>query len=182
MSFLKLQVNVDGLGDVIREFGAPPKQADRASKRAVRKTLSWAATQAGREIAQTTQIPLRSLRKRGAKYNRLALRIRRDEPGGLLWIGYNPVKAAYVGTPKQLKRGARSGKHFFERAFKATTKSGHVGIFKRRGQGRLPIDEQAVQLQQVPQVAEGLQGRMGQRLTDLLRQELNYEVNVRGSA
>lgn len=178
---MRIDVNIDqaALDRVAAEFTALPEEIDRASRRAVRKAVSWIETHVARGISQAHSVPLKSI-----KIHRMRASVTQrgdDALHGFVWIGISPVKASYLGALRQQRAGARSGKHFFERAFVATMKSGHRGIYKRSGKARLPIDEQSLPLDQAEQVVDAVHAQVPQRLTDLLAQEMNYETRVRGA-
>lgn len=109
---------------------------------------------------------------------------------GSVWVGTQPVKAAAVGTLRQTRRGTRAGRHVFPGSFLATLRSGHRASFHRASTlirkspgawgDNLPIVEDVVELEGATQVAAGVQRRAPARLLELLRQEVNYEINVRG--
>ncbi len=181
-----LSVSVEGLDEVLDSFDAMDAQIDRASNRAMNKTAKWAARQVARAIAADDQVPLRALYLHQGRTGRHWARVRfyRADRGrggkAAVWVGYNPIKAAYVGALRQKPKGARAGKHFFEGGFLATMRSGHRGVYRRVGKSRLPIEEQTVPLASAERHVNEVARRIPQRLADVLEQELNYEVNVRG--
>ena len=182
-----LSVSVEGLDETIDSFDALDAQIDRASNRAKNKVAKWAARQVARAIAADDQVPLRSLYKNQGRTHRHKKRVQflladRGRSGyAAVWVGYNPIKAAYIGKLRQQRRGARAGKHFYEGGFLATMRSGHQSVFKRHGKARLPIDEQYAPLASAERNVNEVARRIPLRLSDVLEQELNYEVNVRGS-
>jgi hypothetical protein len=175
---------IKGIDGVARELNAFPEQAERAEQRATRKTIKWAERMLRRELALAHEIPFKSIREaRRVQSNRKAI-----------WLGYDPVKAAYVGKLEQLEGGAMAGRYYFESAFMASLRSGHESIFKRRphldkhSRGRpthwkpnLSVDEQEVALTKAEAVAAREAEKIESRFFQTLRQELNYEMNVRGS-
>lgn len=181
----RLTVNLDeqALDGVIAQYLALPQQIERASTRAIRKTTSWLASQVSREMAREHNVPLKSILSKGQAYSRVRnfTKTAGDETQGVVWVGTNPIKAAYLGALRQQKTGARAGKQFFERAFVATMKSGHRSVWLRDGKARFPISEQEHELSEATAVVERLSAQVPTRLTTLLNQELNYEINVRGA-
>lgn len=175
---------IRGIDDVARELNAFPEQAERAEQRATRKTIKWAERLLRRELALAHEIPFKSIREaRRVQSNRKAI-----------WLGYDPVKAGAAGKLEQLEGGAMAGRYYFESAFMARLRGGHESIFKRKpplerwSQGRpdtwqpnLPIQEQKVKLAKAEAVAEREAEKIESRFFQTLRQELNYEMNVRGS-
>lgn len=195
MALDRIYVTIEGAEAVLADFVAKPGQIARASRRAVRKVTRSAGAELARALADEHQLPLAVFGAAGGRGRRVRLAVRAgrhgkltnvragfnvDDSVGTIWIGRNPVKAAYLGTPRQTPAGARAGKHFFDRAFVATLKSGHVGIFKRTGKSRLPIESQTVRLEHSESIIARIASGIPTRLSELLRQELNFEVNVKG--
>jgi len=197
MSFITVNIPPADLRETLNWLNAKPAQVERAERRAVNKTLRWAGAFVARTVASQNAVPLRVLTRGGGKRGAIRVRprlARGREHDGSVWFGANPVKAAYIGRLSQLRRGARAGRHFFSGAFIAQTNSGHIGVFSRRGgaknssgrdskgrlrKGRLPINEQAVSLQNVAEAARAAQSFIPVRLERTLAQEINFEVNVR---
>lgn len=183
MSFLRFTTT--DLAKVPNFLGATQRQIDRASKRTVRKVATSAASQAAREIAAAHDLPVSLLRKRGQPWTRVHLKhaargIETEGPVSIVWIGVQPIKAIYAGAARQRKDGVRVRGHFFGGAFISRMPSGHRGIFLRRGRERLPIDEQKIELDQAAGIVRKLQGAIPSRLSTVFKQEMNYELNVRG--
>ena len=180
-----LRVKIENLESVIDGFEALDEQIEMASTRAVNKTAKWAAREAARGIAADDRVPLRSLYT-ASRSRRHRKRVRfyladRGSGSAAVWVGYNPIKASYLGALRQQRRGARAGRHFFDRAFVATMRSGHRGVFIRSGKSRTPIEEQYAELASAARNVGVVSRRIPARLADVLEQELNYEVNVRGA-
>jgi len=175
---LALELDPRELASIQVALNERPEQAGRALVRAINKTLTWAVSQGLRAIASANDVPLKALRgrRRGRKRN-----ASRRNQVGTAWFGILPVRASDVGTPRQSRLGARAGKHFFSGAFVATMPSGHIGIFKRRTQSRLPIIEQVVRLQSAETAIDGVARQTSTRLETVFAQEFNFEVNVKGT-
>lgn len=172
-----ISVNVDAsdLHSVQRTLNATNAQIDRAAVRSVNKTLSWVASQGRRLIAGANDLPLKTLKGR--------VRLGKASAGrtkGSAWFGTRPIKTAYAGSPLQSIGGAKVRGHFFPNAFVARMPTGHLGIFKRRGQARLPIEEQMIHLRESQAILDDIAKRAPDRLRTIYAQELNYELNVRG--
>jgi len=170
---IKLDVALEGLDAVLAEFRALPKQVDRAEKRAVRKATRFLAAEVRRELAKAHGIPQKVLRQR----KRIALKPNR----GQVWVGTLPIAASHLGTPRQTRSGARVGRRRYDKAFVARMRSGHVGVFRRKGKSRLPIEEVREPLPLARAAADAALRKTESRLPVLFLQELNYEVNVRGT-
>jgi len=137
-----------------------PKTIFAAQRSAISTTTTWAGKELRNRMRVRTGIPARVFR-------RFRVKTKRNRETGTVWIGLNRVKATYLGTESsdketgkksyklvQTKTGARAGKFFFEGGFVAAMNSGHAGIFKRKGQSRLPIVEQYVDIDLGFEVAE----------------------------
>lgn len=174
---LNVAINAD---EVLYKFGAMPAQADRAMIRALRTTAKWVDTQGSRALAKASKVPLKAL-KRGKGVGRVRLKM--PQQGKLrasVWFGTMPVKAAYVGKLSQHAKGARAGKHFFPGGFKARMRSGHIGIYLRKGKKRTPLVEQTVSLAESQSILSAVAGQTEAILEKNMAHELNYEINVRG--
>ncbi|MEW8253769.1 MAG: phage tail protein [Candidatus Thiodiazotropha taylori] len=175
-----LSVDLSEYQGILNTIGGAEKQINTASRRSVSKVVDFAATHIGRGIAAEEQVPVSTLRKGGSA--RRGQRIfkskpRRDKTSGSVWVGYNPIRAAYLGALTQQKAGAKSGKHFFDRSFVATMPSGHRSVFIRRGKTSLPIREQSHPITSAQRVVDSVQDRTTQRLIDIFQHELSYEVS-----
>jgi len=180
-----LQFSTADLAQVPNYLRATQMQIDRAGKRAVRKVANSTASQLARAISAAHDLPLRLLRKRGKPWNRVSVKHldhAADHPGptSVVWVGFNPIRASYLGAPRQTREGVKVRGHIFRGAFISTMPSGHRGVFMRRGRDRLPIDEQSVQLSEARGIVQKFQAALPARLNTVFRQEMNYELNVRG--
>lgn len=165
---------------VVREFQATPKQVLKATKRAIRKTQTFAGSRAARAVAREHGIPVKALRQRRRVAKSKITARSRSGVSGYIWIGTMPLRAIDVGKPRQTRTGVTVRKFRFQGAFLARMESGHLGVFKRAGAERLPIEEQHVPLPRAGRAIEIVRDReILPRLHELMRQELNYEVNVR---
>ena len=114
--------------------------------RAINRTADGVKTDAGREIRKRYNVTLKALngtdRRAGAFYikrattNDLAARITASG-NPLPLFGFAP-RQTRAGVSVSVKRGTRK---VLEHAFIARMKSGHSGVFMRRGTKRTPIDE-----------------------------------------
>ena len=173
MSTGMLRMDVDAR-ELRRAPGVVARAWVKAGNRAVSKTARWAVTHGLRGIVQAEGIPVSRLRRR----RRAAIRIKRvfGAARGTVWFGIRPVPAALAGKPRQLKKGAKAGRSFYEGSFVATMPSGHTGIFDRKGQARLPITEVMMALTKAPAVLRDVQRQIPDRLQVVLVQELNFEM------
>jgi len=128
---------------------ALPRTIFRAQRSAVSTTTTWAGKQLRDRMFLKTGLPMRVFRK-------FRVKVKRNRETGVVWFGLNPVKASYVGKLSQEPRGAWAGDYYFPGGFVATLKSGHEGIFKRKGKSRYPLAEQVVNIDAGFTVAEGV--------------------------
>lgn len=177
-----LQADIQGIEPTLRELAAFGKAGEKAARRAVTKTLRWSGRQIASEVAKASNIPLRALVRGGdgGRGKRVYTHLPgASSAGGSVWIGLNPIKSGYLGTPRRGRGGVRVGRLFFEGAFLARMKSGYFAAFKRRGKARLPIDDQTGDLEGYRGVVERVAADAATYLRDIAYAELNYEVNVK---
>lgn len=188
----EIKLDSPALKRYLRYIEAKPEQVKRASHTAMRRSLKWGVTRLGRMVSEHHDIPQKVLRGRSAnpenagKRNADRIRVRNPvftakEPKGYIWLGTNPIAAGYIGRLRQLKTGARVKGHRFSGAFIATMKSGHQGIFRREGEGRLGIDQQTVELHTADQIVAYINRQLPIRLRTQMDQQLRYQLRVRRS-
>lgn len=202
--FIRVEAeNLEGVQTALLFHG---HKAHVALRRAINKTGGWARSHGSRAIAQENGLPLSVLRgKRDASGKRQGARVALYPASGedlsaLVWFGLAPIKASKLGTLRQTPLGAKVGSRLFEGAFVAGVHAGvgsafrrlgenvpsglggriHTGIFMRRGSSRLPIDEQYVYLSASTNALRRIAAQVPIRMRTVFRQELNYELNVRG--
>lgn len=175
-----ITVSTEGLEEIIASFGALPAQIERAEVRAVNKTVDWLTRGVKRDLAASIGVAQRLLddRVRGLKHGYHGI------AAGAVWFGLNPVAITRrrFGTLTQTGRGARAGRLSFPGAFVATMRSGHQGVFRRVGAARLPIQEESLDIDTPAHraILDAWAARAEERLANVLGQELNYEVNIKG--
>ena len=179
---------LDALEDALT---ASPSDVRRAERRALRRTITWVRKQMLREGAQEFRVPQARLKKA----NRAS--ISTADHGARSWLGIDPIRAGYLGKPRQQKRGARVGKHTFPGAFVASMASGYTGIFTRRDaaasatgvdskgrprKGRLPLEEQVVKAENgiSDSFMQWLAANADQRLLKEFVQNLEFYSGARG--
>jgi hypothetical protein len=143
---LLIQLIDDG---VQQTLDALPQTIFRAQRSAIGTTTTWAKKTMQTRLIAKTGIAARVFRN-------FRVKSRRDRDTGIVWIGFNPVKASYVGKLKQDNGGAWAGQYYFKGGFVTTLRSGHTGIFKKSGRSRLPIAEQTVVLKAGFAIAEAV--------------------------
>ena len=124
-----------------------PGSFKRAAVRALRK----AGATALRDMRSDARKRISARKRIGAKYISRAITLRRasgTDIAGMSWavnvsgepvplVAY-PYRQTKQGVSVEVNRGKRM---LLKGAFVATLKSGHVGIFRRKGKTRLPIEE-----------------------------------------
>lgn len=137
--FIDLEENV---GEVIAELDSFGKKVrDTGITRALNRTIASVNTEANRRIRSELNIKAKDVRK--------AITVRRARRGALDASISIEAKAAPIVAygAKQTRKGVTvkvkraRGRKLLKSAFIATMKSGHRGVFQRRTEKRLPIDE-----------------------------------------
>ena len=99
-----------------------------------------------------------------------------------VWIGTLPIKVIYKRAKvKQTRQGVVQGGTLYEHAFLALMSSGHLGVFRRDGTERLPIDEVADPIDATG-IFSDIEPVVSQRLSDTLDHELDYFFEIRSAA
>ena len=120
-------------------------------KGALKRALRKAGATALRDMRSEASKRIRARKKIKTSYIRRAMTLQRSKGGDVsdfmvaLNVSGEPVPlVAYPhrqtkkGVSVEVNRGKRT---LVKGSFKATMKSGHKGVFRRRGERRLPIDE-----------------------------------------
>lgn len=177
---MRIAVSSSGVEELAAELGALPDQTRRATRSAIRRTIKWAHGQARKAVAEEVGVAQKLISAR--------VRMSSGDDWGQVWISLMPVavKQSIFPRMRQTQAGVSvlaKSRYQFGGAFIATMPSGLVGAFKRRGNRRLPIDLQKIEIN-TPDMMNRLQtiqsGASGRFVTDF-RRELNYQVFFRGS-
>ncbi len=178
---------------------ATPKQLEKASNRAIKKTIRWLRTRIAREISAATKVPQKALKPRLTA----SVAGRGSDRVHILWFGSMPLPAENAGNPRQTRKGTNVGRHRYEGAFVATiynpeanvwirtrrnASAGHYTLGKRRKpapsgvppelSGRFPVQRVGIPLDTLAaEVFKRYQKRAEARFGVLIEQELNYAVN-----
>lgn len=163
--------------------------------RAVKKVTAFAYREAISRVSTAAGIPRRALTHHGRSKRIHASQSKSSSqfsPTGLVWIGYNPISVSKLGKIKQAGDGTRVGKRIFPGSFIATMPSGFISSFHRAKNARirpstnmwgitsLPIEEDKVNIDGAVNAAKQIEFIARIRLKQLVAQELNYELNVKG--
>ena len=125
--------------------------ANGPMKGALKRALRKAGATALRDMRAEASKRIRQRKRIKGKYISRAITMRRPKGGdiaSMTWaldvsgepvplVAY-PHRQTKKGVSVEVNRGKRT---LLKGAFIATMRSGHVGVYRRRGQARLPIDE-----------------------------------------
>lgn len=143
--------------DMRRFVATMPKAGKRAQSRALNKAIRQARTVGAREISARRNV------KVGRAKGEMRLQMARPgRPQAAVVASGSPIRAIEVkGRKTQTKLGVtakigQKGRHLFKGAFIAKMASGHVGIFRRKNKGRLPIIEMTLPSVAATMVNEGV--------------------------
>lgn len=145
---------------------------------AINKAGAKINTLTRREISKQLGIPQKHFKSRVKLY-----RATRRNWASKNWIGLKtkiPVANVFKSSNKQITYAKGLHKVPADRVFAATMpKTGHQGVFYRKGSKRLPIQEVVIDLSQV---AEPILHMLGRRIVNaefqrLLRHELQWRLN-----
>lgn len=141
MSKFHVNPSLRQIDKIVSSINALPEQVNQASMFAINRTAEWLKSTAAKEISAEKRIKLKIIRDRmkimRANKKQLAANINAD-----MWA----LKGKDLGDMSQSPIGATAGNYFFKGAFVATMKSGHKGVFRRKGTSKLPIKEQYIML------------------------------------
>lgn len=184
-----------------------PKAAASAQRRAINKTLGWLRTHIARAVGRKEGIAMRAVRQRLKAYP-----VKAGQQQGKLWFGINPLEASRTGRARQTQSGVSVGRRrysgaFYKRVYGANpdiwirTASKHFsasdypnsdvsgasgpssGWIAEHG-SRFPLAKAKLSLEDVRPLFDTWTRRADARLLDILKQELNFELQkyLRGSA
>jgi len=200
MLHLKLDLS-DDIADLEDQLLASVPQINRAVDRALRKTSRWIETHSKRELGIALQVPQRVFKTRFFR----AFSTKDGQRVVNVWFGLDSMRSIDLGRAKQTNLGVKVGKQFFVGAFLATMQSGHTGVFRRsnernreftsdernentqkRPDGQwteLPIEEVGFPIEQIAKpILERYYARAEARFKQLLKQEINFVLNVENKA
>jgi hypothetical protein len=149
-----------------------------AIRRAVKKTANWIRTHVGMKLKDKTQIPRALFTARIRSYDQDW----RSSGGGgsavKVWFGFNPVFADRISKARQTASGVTIGKRKYPGAFIPTKSPRFAGkVYQRTTDHRLPIMRPRVEIENEGRaIYEEIRPQIEARLMELLRQEVNYEL------
>lgn len=138
-----IQINRAQLASVNRVFTDIKNGAPRVMVRALNKTASKAKTESSREIRKIVTLKAKTVNNaikiQKANFKNLSAKL--TISGRPLPLYAYGVRQTNSGVSVRVRKSKPIEKH--KSAFIARMKSGHIGVFKRRGRSRIPIDEKA---------------------------------------
>ena len=189
----------------LREFGRlVPKAAAAAQRRAINKTLGWLRTHIARAVGKQERIAIGAVRQRLRAYPVSGRTMR-----GKLWFGVNAIEASRIGRPRQSRAGVSvagrryqgaffkqvygsspdiwirtSSKHFNPTDYPDSTQGRRRSGFVAESDNRFPLAKAKVSLDQVRPHFDSWVKRADERLLEILKQELNFELQkyLKGNA
>jgi len=181
-----IKISVTDLDGNLAQYNAAPDLLNRAARSAVKAVARKAEREIERQISSETDIPRKLwsvFRVKTAKNMPLGT--------GLVWLGYNPVKASYLGQLKQEDWGARARSYLFPGSFLARLWTGHLGIFRREGARRAmkkgnfigkvkqPIMDERVAAPVAPVIAARVQSMVGPWFTEELDKQVARRLKLK---
>ena len=176
-----------------------PKAAVNAQRRAINKTLGWLSTHIARAVGKQERIAVKAVRQRLRSYPIAGGAMR-----GKLWFGINPLEASRAGRPRQTKAGVSVGSRRYRGAFykkvygnqadiwirtaskhfaradypdsEVTSQTGASSGFVGENSDRFPLAKAKISLDSVRPHFEAWSRKTDQRLLEILRQEMNFEL------
>jgi len=168
-----------GFERVAASFGRMPKAVDRAMARALGRLATWIKRAALRAASQASGVP--------QKFFARAFRYHVDvtDEGLSVWIGTESIEQHRLGKVvwSRSMKGARVGRRSFPGAWSwgPGSKTGPA-IMERVGSARLPIAQ--VPREEIHPAVLGamtrIEAQARARFDVLLKQQLNYAINVEG--
>lgn len=176
-----IEADIQGLAEAKAAVAGWGKAGERALIFGVRRAIRRAGSQIARGVAAESHVPLRTITRRGRGRRLYVKEPKAGQSQSLasVWLGINPIRSGYLGTPRKARGGARVAGVYFEGGFLARMRSGYLGVFKRRGEDRLPIDDQVADLEASRGVVEKVAADSVVYLRDEVFERLNYEVNIK---
>lgn len=189
----------------LREFGQlVPKAAAAAQRRAINKTLGWLRTHIARAVGKQERIAIGAVRQRLRAYPVSGGAMR-----GKLWFGVNAIEASRIGKARQTRAGVSvagrryqgaffkqvyggspdiwirtSSKHFNATDYPGSTQGRRSSGFIVESDNRFPLAKAKVSLDQVRPHFDNWVKQADERLLEILKQELNFELQkyLKGTA
>lgn len=164
----RLSVQLDR-SELEQFLSAAPQKIFNAQRSAIRTTTTFTEKALKSRMAAASGLP-------STVFKTVRILKKVSDQRGIVWLGFNPVKAKYAGKLSQEPGGAMAGQYYWPGGFVAKMKSGHLSIFKRQGAKRLPLIEQTVELPYAEEIAASVfietQTELQRRYEEKLREAL----------
>ena len=176
-----------------------PKAAAAAHRRAINKTLGWLRTHIARAVSRQERIAVAAVRQRLRSYP-----VSGGASSGKLWFGLNAIESSRIGRARQTGSGVSVAGRRYQGAFLKKVYGNKPDIWIRTaskhfnaddypdstvspGRGassgwvaengnRFPLAKAKVSLEQARPHFESWVQKADERLLEILRQELNFEI------
>jgi len=163
---IELRPALIGLDRIAGQLDATPAQVDRALRITVNRMAGWVRRKSATALSSELKVALDVLRYRMKTLRGGGAGSRKAK----LWFGLNPLALKYL-EPRAVAKGVKAGPLYVKGAFLAKGQ-----VFKRRGSGRLPIDQVVYPIRQkADKVLEGVidSADFERRFLDTFERELN---------
>lgn len=181
-----------------------PKAAAAAQRRAINKTLRWLRTHIARAVGRQERIAIGAVRQRLRAYPVSGGTMR-----GKLWFGLNAIEASRAGRVRQGSGGVSvagrrfqgafykqvygnkadiwirtSSKHFSAEDYPDSEQGRRRSGFVEENDNRFPLAKAKISLEQARPHFDAWVRRADERLLEVLKQELNFELQkyLKGTA
>ena len=176
-----------------------PKAAANAQRRAINKTLGWLRTHIARAVGRQEKIAVKAVRQRLRSYP-----VDGGTMRGKLWFGINPLEASRAGRARQTKAGVSvagrryrgafykkvygnqaevwirtASKHFDKADYPDSDITSHKGSrsgWISENSDRHPMAKAKISLEAVRPHFEAWSRKTDERLMQILKQEMNFEL------
>lgn len=129
---MQYKITLQGKQELGRWFAAKPGQIKRATRFAINEYTRILTKEIGSKVPRSVSSSVAGYKR--VRMNRTPAKARAKRMQGITWVGENQIAGIYAkGKLKVHSDGVSKGIYFFENAFVATMKSGHQGIFYRKG-------------------------------------------------
>jgi hypothetical protein len=172
------EIDTDSLERVGGELGATARQVGLALARALTRTAATLRRKSERGLR--TELELRALKFLRLRLKSLRMKRTRGWQGGdvSIWYGLNPMPVGeFKGKPMRNDAGASFRGTQFPGGFVGRNKRRQPTVFKRRGGGRLPIEEQTLEVQDRMQVF--LEDRIFQDVENIFWEHFKKDLAAR---
>ncbi|MBE5148027.1 hypothetical protein HJ042_07860 [Vibrio parahaemolyticus] len=182
------------------EFAGMEKQVAKAIERALKKTGRWLRTYTLRRLSKALGI------KQAALKNRFILAYDKEKKTVNLWVGLLAISAENLGGVRQNAAGTKAGSHQFDGAFYTKIYGDDERVYIRASRnrvmqhdvvrqsrkpapyrpirdpdlvGRFPVQAVGISIEdEASQILLRLEQQVNKRFGEILKQELNYAINV----